>query len=111
MLGPLALAPDPQQYLLASFQCCDTGFHLALGQAIRSYTAAENRTQACQMQGLGSLEEALEALDPPGDKAKVLEVYAMAFCSPEHFDYQPHEGDEVRVSLFHPCSCYPYSPS
>ncbi|XP_049981031.1 rho GTPase-activating protein 4 isoform X2 [Alexandromys fortis] len=81
--------------ILDLMDCCDTGFHLALGQAIRSYTAAENRTQACQMQGLGSLEEALEALDPPGDKAKVLEVYAMAFCSPEHFDYQPHEGDEV----------------
>ncbi|XP_049981034.1 rho GTPase-activating protein 4 isoform X4 [Alexandromys fortis] len=80
--------------ILDLMDCCDTGFHLALGQAIRSYTAAENRTQACQMQGLGSLEEALEALDPPGDKAKVLEVYAMAFCSPEHFDYQPHEGDE-----------------
>lgn len=81
--------------ILDLMDCCDTGFHLALGQAIRSYTAAENRTQACQMQGLGSLEEALEALDPPGDKAKVLEVYAMAFRSPEHFDYQPHEGDEV----------------
>lgn len=54
------------------------------------------------MQGLGSLEEALEALDPPGDKAKVLEVHAVAFCLPPPFDYQPHEGDEVRVSLFHP---------
>ncbi|KAH0506864.1 Rho GTPase-activating protein 4 [Microtus ochrogaster] len=85
--------------ILDLMDCCDTGFHLALGQAIRSYTAAENRTQACQMQGLGSLEEALEALDPPGDKAKVLEVYAMAFCSPEHFDYQPHEGDEVNKTL------------
>ncbi|XP_038173052.1 rho GTPase-activating protein 4 isoform X4 [Arvicola amphibius] len=81
--------------ILDLMDCCDTGFHLALGQAIRSYKAAENRTQTCQMQGLGSLEEALEALDPPGDKAKVLEVYAMAFRSPEHFDYQPHEGDEV----------------
>ncbi|XP_055447779.1 LOW QUALITY PROTEIN: rho GTPase-activating protein 4 [Psammomys obesus] len=75
--------------------CCDTGFHLALGQALRSYTAAESRTQASQMQGLGSLEEAVEALDPPGDKAKVLEVHATAFCLPQRFDYQPHEGDEV----------------
>ncbi|KAM9180634.1 rho GTPase-activating protein 4 [Dugong dugon] len=75
--------------------CCDTGFHLALGQVFRSYTAAESRTQASQMQGLGSLEEALEALDPPGDKAKVLELHAAAFCPPLRFDYQPHEGDEV----------------
>ncbi|XP_017532330.3 rho GTPase-activating protein 4 isoform X1 [Manis javanica] len=75
--------------------CCDTGFHLALGHVLRSYTAAESRTQASQMQGLGSLEEAVEALDPPGDKAKVLEVHAVAFCPPLRFDYQPHEGDEV----------------
>lgn len=50
------------------------------------------------MQGLGSLEEAVEALDPPGDKAKVLEVHAVAFCPPLRFDCQPHEGDEVRVT-------------
>nr|XP_042124775.1 rho GTPase-activating protein 4 isoform X4 [Peromyscus maniculatus bairdii] len=81
--------------ILDLMDCCDTGFHLALGQALRSYTAAENRTQASQMQGLGSLEEALEALDPPGDKAKVVEVHARAFCPDPHFDYQPHEGDEV----------------
>lgn len=100
-LESLTLALGPQQCLLASSQCCDTGFHLALEQALRSYTTAESRTQTSQMQGLGSLEEALEALDPPGDKAKVLEVHAMAFCPPLRFDYQPHEGDEVRVSLFH----------
>ncbi|XP_052598109.1 rho GTPase-activating protein 4 isoform X4 [Peromyscus californicus insignis] len=81
--------------ILDLMDCCDTGFHLALGQALRSYTAAENRTHASQMQGLGSLEEALEALDPPGDKAKVLEVHARAFCPDPRFDYQPHEGDEV----------------
>ncbi|KAI4554595.1 hypothetical protein MJG53_019894 [Ovis ammon polii x Ovis aries] len=75
--------------------CCDTGFHLALGQVLRSYTAAESRIQASQMQGLGSLEEAVDALDPVGDKAKVLEVHAIAFCPPLRFDYQPHEGDEV----------------
>ncbi|XP_040323432.1 rho GTPase-activating protein 4 isoform X2 [Herpailurus yagouaroundi] len=81
--------------VLDLMDCCDTGFHLALGQVLRSYTAAETRTQASQMQGLGSLEEAVEALDPPGDKAKVLEVHAVAFCPPLRFDYQPHEGDEV----------------
>ncbi|XP_027623373.1 LOW QUALITY PROTEIN: rho GTPase-activating protein 4 [Tupaia chinensis] len=88
--------------VLDLMDCCDTGFHLALGQVLRSYAAAESRTQASQMQGLGSLEEALEALDPPGDKAKVLEVHAAAFCPPLRFDYQPHEGDEVteiRVEL------------
>ncbi|KAG3273209.1 Rho GTPase activating protein 4, transcript variant X1 [Ictidomys tridecemlineatus] len=81
--------------VLDLMDCCDTGFHLALGQVLRSYTAAESRTQASQMQGLGSLEEALEALDPSGDKAKVLEVHSVAFCLPQRFDYQPHEGDEV----------------
>lgn len=81
--------------VLDLMDCCDTGFHLALGQVLRSYTAAESRAQASQMQGLGSLEEAVEALDPPGDKAKVLEVHAGAFCPPLRFDYQPHEGDEV----------------
>ncbi|XP_052026078.1 rho GTPase-activating protein 4 isoform X4 [Apodemus sylvaticus] len=81
--------------ILDLMDCCDTGFHLALEQALRSYTAAESRTQTSQMQGLGSLEEALEALDPPGDKAKVLEIHAMAFCPPQRFDYQPHEDDEV----------------
>ncbi|KAL6045396.1 hypothetical protein STEG23_020709 [Scotinomys teguina] len=81
--------------ILDLMDCCDTGFHLALGQALRSYAAAENRTQASQMQGLGNLEEALEALDPLGDKDKVLKVHAVAFCLPQRFDYQPHEGDEV----------------
>ncbi|XP_013365148.1 PREDICTED: rho GTPase-activating protein 4 isoform X2 [Chinchilla lanigera] len=81
--------------VLDLMDCCDTGFHLALGQALRSFAAAESRSQASHMQGLGSLEEALEALDPPGDKAKVLEVHAAAFCPPLRFDYQPHEGDKV----------------
>ncbi|XP_047620729.1 rho GTPase-activating protein 4 isoform X1 [Phacochoerus africanus] len=83
------------QDVLDLMDCCDTGFHLALGQVLRSYAAAERCTQASQMQALGSLEEAVEALDPPGDKAKVLEVHAVAFCPPLRFDYQPHEGDEV----------------
>ena len=91
--------PEPSQAVSSLVpQCCDTGFHLALGQVLRSYTAAESRIQASQMQGLGSLEEAVDALDPVGDKAKVLEVHAIAFCPPLRFDYQPHEGDEVRVS-------------
>ncbi|XP_012668670.1 rho GTPase-activating protein 4 isoform X3 [Otolemur garnettii] len=81
--------------VLDLMDCCDMGFHLALGQVLRSYAVAESRTQASQRQGLCSLEEALEALDPPGDKAKVLEVHATAFCPPLRFDYQPHEGDEV----------------
>nr|ACB21212.1 Rho GTPase activating protein 4 (predicted) [Plecturocebus moloch] len=81
--------------VLDLMDCCDTGFHLALGQVLRSYTAAESRAQASQAQGLGSLEEAVESLDPPGDKAKVLEVHAIAFCPPLRFDYQPHNGDEV----------------
>ncbi|XP_035964782.1 rho GTPase-activating protein 4 isoform X1 [Halichoerus grypus] len=81
--------------VLDLMDCCDTGFHLALGQVLRSYAAAESRTQVSQMQGLGSLEEAVEALDPPGDKFKVLEVHGIAFCPPQRFDYHPHEGDEV----------------
>ncbi|XP_044091401.1 rho GTPase-activating protein 4 [Neovison vison] len=75
--------------------CCDTGFHVALAQLLRSYVAAESRAQVSHMQGLGSLEEAVEALDPSGDKVKVLEVHAVAFCPPQRFDYHPHEGDEV----------------
>lgn len=95
----MAWYPEPTRAASAlSPQCCDTGFHLALGQVLRSYAAAERCTQASQMQALGSLEEAVEALDPPGDKAKVLEVHAVAFCPPLRFDYQPHEGDEVRVA-------------
>ncbi|XP_059012657.1 rho GTPase-activating protein 4 isoform X2 [Mustela lutreola] len=75
--------------------CCDTGFHVALAQLLRSYVVAESRAQVSHMQGLGSLEEAVEALDPSGDKAKVLEMHAVAFCPPQRFDYHPHEGDEV----------------
>nr|XP_011715105.1 rho GTPase-activating protein 4 isoform X6 [Macaca nemestrina] len=81
--------------VLDLMDCCNTGFHLALGQVLRSYMAAESRTQASQVQGLGSLEEAVEALDPSGDKAKVLEVHATIFCPPLRFDYHPHDGDEV----------------
>ncbi|XP_073885751.1 rho GTPase-activating protein 4 isoform X22 [Macaca fascicularis] len=85
--------------VLDLMDCCDTGFHLALGQVLRSYMAAESRTQASQVQGLGSLEEAVEALDPSGDKAKVLEVHATIFCPPLRFDYHPHDGDEVNKTL------------
>ncbi|XP_021788078.1 rho GTPase-activating protein 4 isoform X5 [Papio anubis] len=85
--------------VLDLMDCCDTGFHLALGQVLRSYMAAESRTQASQVQGLGSLEEAMEALDPSGDKAKVLEVHAAIFCPPLRFDYHPHDGDEVNKTL------------
>lgn len=94
-----ACAPRPPSLCASCPQCCDMGFHLALGQALRSFVAAESRSQASHMQGLGSLEEALEALDPLGDKAKVLEVHAAAFCPPLRFDYQPHEGDQVRFPL------------
>uniref|UniRef100_A0A6I8NHH4 Rho GTPase activating protein 4 n=1 Tax=Ornithorhynchus anatinus TaxID=9258 RepID=A0A6I8NHH4_ORNAN len=82
--------------------CCDVGFHLALGKVLKSYVAAETRAQTSRMQGLAVLEGAVEGLDPLGDKAKVLEFNATAFCPPLRFDYQPYDGDEVgevRVEL------------
>ncbi|XP_038604206.1 rho GTPase-activating protein 4 isoform X2 [Tachyglossus aculeatus] len=82
--------------------CCDVGFHLALGKVLKSYVAAETRAQMSRIQGLAVLEGAVEGLDPLGDKAKVLEFNATAFCPPLRFDYQPYDGDEVgevRVEL------------
>lgn len=81
------------------FQCFDLGFHLSLGKVLRTYLAAESRAQASWQQGLCAIEGAVDALDPLGDKSRMMEANPAAYCPPLSFDYQPHEGDEVRGFL------------
>uniref|UniRef100_A0A8C0HAA4 Uncharacterized protein n=1 Tax=Chelonoidis abingdonii TaxID=106734 RepID=A0A8C0HAA4_CHEAB len=76
-------------------QCSDLGFHLSLGRLLRTYLAAEGRAQSSWQEGLGALEGAVLALDPPGDKARLMEANPAAYCPPPRFEYHPHEGDEV----------------
>ncbi|XP_029769851.1 rho GTPase-activating protein 4-like [Terrapene carolina triunguis] len=54
--------------------CSDLGFHLSLGRLLRTYLAAEGRAQSSWGEGLGALEGAVLALDPPGDKARLMEA-------------------------------------
>ncbi|XP_008102151.2 rho GTPase-activating protein 4 isoform X2 [Anolis carolinensis] len=75
--------------------CFDLGFHLSLGKVLRTYLAAESRAQASWQQGLCTIEGAVDALDPLGDKSRLMEANPAAYCPPLCFDYQPHEGDEV----------------
>uniref|UniRef100_A0ABM5FQ69 Rho GTPase-activating protein 4 isoform X2 n=1 Tax=Pogona vitticeps TaxID=103695 RepID=A0ABM5FQ69_9SAUR len=75
--------------------CFDLGFHLSLGKVLRTYLAAESRAQASWQQGLCTIEGAVDALDPLGDKSRLMEANPAAYCPPVCFDYQPHEGDEV----------------
>ncbi|XP_062975416.1 rho GTPase-activating protein 4 isoform X2 [Elgaria multicarinata webbii] len=75
--------------------CFDLGFHLSLGKVLRTYLAAESRAQASWQQGLCTIEGAVDALDPQGDKSRLMEANPSAYCPPLCFDYQPHEGDEV----------------
>ncbi|XP_072482358.1 rho GTPase-activating protein 4 [Notamacropus eugenii] len=75
--------------------CSDLGFHLALSKVLRGYTAAVTRAKTTSGQGPSKLEAALDTLDPEGDKSKVLEFHASAYCPPLRFEYQPYEGDEV----------------
>ncbi|XP_007420567.1 rho GTPase-activating protein 4 [Python bivittatus] len=75
--------------------CFDLGFHLSLGKVLRTYLAAESRAQASWQQGLCTIEGAVDALDPLGDKSRMMEANPAAYCPPLSFDYQPHEGDEV----------------
>ncbi|XP_034290111.1 rho GTPase-activating protein 4 isoform X2 [Pantherophis guttatus] len=75
--------------------CFDLGFHLSLGKVLRTYLAAESRAQASWQQGLCAIEGAVDALDPLGDKSRMMEANPAAYCPPLSFDYQPHEGDEV----------------
>ncbi|XP_053871130.1 rho GTPase-activating protein 4-like isoform X4 [Malaclemys terrapin pileata] len=75
--------------------CSDLGFHLSLGRLLRTYLAAEGRAQSSWGEGLGALEGAVLALDPPGDKARLMEANPAAYCPPPRFEYHPHEGDEV----------------
>uniref|UniRef100_A0A452GRI3 Uncharacterized protein n=1 Tax=Gopherus agassizii TaxID=38772 RepID=A0A452GRI3_9SAUR len=75
--------------------CSDLGFHLSLGRLLRTYLAAEGRAQSSWQEGLGALEGAVLALDPPGDKARLMEANPAAYCPPPRFEYHPHEGDEV----------------
>uniref|UniRef100_A0A8D0B5E5 Rho GTPase activating protein 4 n=1 Tax=Salvator merianae TaxID=96440 RepID=A0A8D0B5E5_SALMN len=75
--------------------CFDLGFHLSLGKVLRTYLAAESRAQASWQQGLCTIEGAVDALDPQGDRSRLMESNPAAYCPPLSFDYQPHEGDEV----------------
>uniref|UniRef100_A0A8C5RQG4 Rho GTPase activating protein 4 n=1 Tax=Laticauda laticaudata TaxID=8630 RepID=A0A8C5RQG4_LATLA len=75
--------------------CFDLGFHMSLGKVLRTYLAAESRAQASWQQGLCAIEGAVDALDPLGDKSRMMEANPAAYCPPLSFDYQPHEGDEV----------------
>ncbi|XP_030049954.1 rho GTPase-activating protein 4 [Microcaecilia unicolor] len=75
--------------------CCDLGFHLSLGRALRVYLSAESQVQASHQESLGAVRRAVEGLDTFGDKAKVMEANCTAFCPPLKFEFQPHEGDEV----------------
>ncbi|XP_053152932.1 rho GTPase-activating protein 4 isoform X2 [Hemicordylus capensis] len=76
-------------------ECFDLGFHLSLGKVLRTYLAAESRAQASWQQGLCSIEGAVDALDPLGDRFRLMETNPAAYCPPLSFDYQPHESDEV----------------
>ncbi|XP_066469780.1 rho GTPase-activating protein 4 [Tiliqua scincoides] len=75
--------------------CFDLGFHLSLGKVLRTYLAAESRAQASWHQGLCTIEGAVDALDPLGDRSRLMEANPAAYCPPLSFDYQPHDGDEV----------------
>ncbi|XP_074062986.1 rho GTPase-activating protein 4 [Macrotis lagotis] len=75
--------------------CNGLGFHLALSKVLRGYTSAVTRAKTPTDQSLSKLDVALGTLDPEGDKSKVLELHASAFCPPLRFEYQPYEGDEV----------------
>ncbi|XP_069501512.1 rho GTPase-activating protein 4 isoform X4 [Ambystoma mexicanum] len=75
--------------------CCDLGFHLSLGRTLKAYLSAESRVQSSRQEGLHAIEQAVESLDPQGDKLKIMETSSAAFCPPNKFEYQPHEGDEV----------------
>ncbi|XP_051789598.1 SLIT-ROBO Rho GTPase-activating protein 3 isoform X2 [Erpetoichthys calabaricus] len=75
--------------------CCDLGFHLSLGKTLKTYLSAENRVQKSRHDSLMVLETAVEHLDPDSDQKKIMEMNNSVFCLPFHFEYQPHEGDEV----------------
>ncbi|XP_027701566.1 rho GTPase-activating protein 4 isoform X1 [Vombatus ursinus] len=80
---------------VAIMDCSDLGFHLALSKVLRGYTAAVTRAKTSPGQGPSKLDIAVDTLDPEGDKSKVLEFHASAYCPPFRFEYQPYEGDEV----------------
>uniref|UniRef100_A0A8C4XA24 Rho GTPase activating protein 4 n=1 Tax=Erpetoichthys calabaricus TaxID=27687 RepID=A0A8C4XA24_ERPCA len=79
--------------------CCDLGFHLSLGKTLKTYLSAENRVQKSRHDSLMVLETAVEHLDPDSDQKKIMEMNNSVFCLPFHFEYQPHEGDEVRNEM------------
>ncbi|XP_074133010.1 rho GTPase-activating protein 4 isoform X1 [Sminthopsis crassicaudata] len=68
---------------------------VAIMEVLRGYTAAVSQANTSPGQGSSRLDVALDTLDPEGDKSKVLEFHASAFCPPLRFEYQPYEGDEV----------------
>lgn len=79
-------------------QCCDLGFHTGLARTLQRYMGAERRARGGPLGRLEGLDGAVRGLDPSGDKAKVMEANPNAYCLPPSFEYQPHEGDEVRGS-------------
>ncbi|XP_074872609.1 rho GTPase-activating protein 4 isoform X2 [Carettochelys insculpta] len=75
--------------------CSDLGFHLSLGRLLRTVVAAEGRVQSSWQGGLQALEGAVLALDAPSDKARLMQANPAAYGPPPHFEYHPHEGDQV----------------
>lgn len=86
--------------LLAFQQCCDLGYHASLGRALRTFLSAELNLEQSKHEGLDAIENAVENLDANSDKQRLMEMCNSVFCPPMKFEFQPHMGDMVGLTLF-----------
>uniref|UniRef100_UPI00358ECBE6 SLIT-ROBO Rho GTPase-activating protein 1-like isoform X2 n=1 Tax=Myxine glutinosa TaxID=7769 RepID=UPI00358ECBE6 len=75
--------------------CCDLGYHACLSRALKIYLSTEVNVDASRRTALCGVEQAVDALDPHGDKNRFMESSDMVFCCPQRFDFQSHMGDDL----------------
>ncbi|KPP75023.1 rho GTPase-activating protein 4-like, partial [Scleropages formosus] len=83
------------QDICTLIDCTDLGYHLSVSRVMQCYLSTHYRAQQNLKEGLQQLDNAVSKLDQSRDRNVLLQAHNATFCLPFHFQYQPHEGDQV----------------
>uniref|UniRef100_A0AAY4B820 Uncharacterized protein n=1 Tax=Denticeps clupeoides TaxID=299321 RepID=A0AAY4B820_9TELE len=84
------------QDICTLIDCTDLGYHLTVSRVLRGFLSSRHRAELNLKNGLQQLDSAVNGLDQGQDRDALLQAHNTAFCLPFRFQYQPHEGDQVR---------------
>uniref|UniRef100_UPI00358E0B77 SLIT-ROBO Rho GTPase-activating protein 1-like isoform X2 n=1 Tax=Myxine glutinosa TaxID=7769 RepID=UPI00358E0B77 len=74
--------------------CCDLGYHPGVASVLSAFLLTAFGAQTSHQSSLGTLQEAVNGLDQPGDKKTFLEAHRSTFHPAPPLKYEPHMGDE-----------------